>query len=72
MFPPLFPAQRTHLNQLPFSPWCVHARFLGESLPMLWKCEEASTKDSSRPTARPMTEGTKPQETSIYLKAQSN
>ena len=53
-------------------PWCMHARFLGESLPMLWKCEVASTKDASRPTARPITEGTKPQETTIYLKAQSN
>ena len=49
----------------------MHARFLGESLPMLWKGEEASTKDASRPTARPITEGTKPQKTSIYLEAQS-
>ena len=61
-----------NLNQLPFSPWCMHAHFVGESLPMLWKCEEASTEDASRPTARPTTEGTKPQVTLICLKAQSN
>ena len=70
-----FPHYFLHKGQhepIALFPWCVHARFLGESLPMLWKCEEASTKDASRPTARPITEGTKPQETTTYLKAQSN
>ena len=71
MFPLLLPAQRTTWTNYPFPPWCVHAHFLGESLPMLWKREVASIQDALRPTAHPITEGTKPQETTIYLKAQS-
>ena len=66
-YPRYIPREESCLNQLPFSPWCVQACFLGESLPMLWKCEEASTEDASRPTAHPTTEGTKPQVTITYL-----
>ena len=70
-YPHYFP-RRESPEPIALFPMCVQARFLGESLPMLWKCEEASTEDASRPTARPTTEGTKPQVTITYLQAQSN
>ena len=44
---------------------------LGDSLPMLRRCREASQEDALRPDAHPKPKGIDSKET-IYLKAQSN
>ena len=39
---------------------------------MLTRCGVASKEDASRPDTHPKSKGTDPEETMIYLKAQSN
>ena len=50
----------------------MRRRILGESLPMLRRCRMASREDATKPCTHPKMKGTDPEETMIYLKAQSN
>ena len=55
-----------------FPTMCAKTCILGESLPMLRRCGMASREDTTKPCAHPKMKGTDPEETMIYLQAQSN
>ena len=46
----------------------MRIRILGESLPMLMRCEVASKEDALRPDAHLRPKGTEPEEIMIHLK----